>query len=443
MARPTFFGGLLALLIAPGLASANPADLFGFGARGPAMGSAQAAAADDATANYYNPALLATFDEIRIDLGYQYARPSLEIDEQDLGVDSSRGLVATLSAPGRVGGYRVAIGGGVFLPDRHITRTRTLSSQKPRFALYDNRPQRLFLAANLAIAFGERLFIGAGISYMSSTQGAVLLEGRVGFPNADDSDLDLGIDVDLKTIRYPQFGAMFRATPWLDVALSYRGGFRLFLDQIFDIHGDIGPEGVDPIVEDGVLQLRSVSQDLFQPAQLTAGFAAQLTPRFALAFDLAWHRWSVYENPAARIDLVLDVGSFNDLIDIPPSPPLPDPHFHDIAVPRLGVEYVLADASGNGVALRGGYVYEPSPAPEQVGETNFIDDDKHTLSAGGGLTLSHLGEIIPRPMSLDVYAALTLLEGRSHAKLSPVDAIGDYRSGGRVWQGGVTSSWRF
>jgi long-subunit fatty acid transport protein len=429
----------IALAIAPGAAAANPADLFGFGARGPAMGSAQTAAADDATANYYNPALLATFDEIRIDVGYQYARPSLVIDDHDLGVDSSRGLVATLSAPGRVGGVRVAIGGGVFLPDRHITRTRTLSSQKPRFALYDNRPQRLFLAANLAVAVGERLFLGAGISYMSSTQGSVLLDGRVGFPNADDSDLDLGIDVDLKTIRYPQFGAMLRATPWLDVAVSYRGGFRLFLDQIFDIHGDIGPAGGEPVVEDGLLQLRSVSQDLFQPAQLTAGFAAQLTPRFSLAFDLGWHRWSVYENPAARIDLVLDIGSFNELIDIPPAPPLPDPHFHDIVVPRLGVEYAIGDA----LALRGGYVYEPSPAPEQVGETNFIDDDKHTLSAGGGLTVSHIGEIIPRPMSIDVYAAITLLEGRSHAKLSAADPIGDYHSGGHVWQGGVTSSWRF
>ena len=122
-----------------------------------------------------------------------------------------------------------------------------------------------------AIAYArEVVSLGAGISYMSSTQGDVRLEGIVGFPDATTSQLVLNMDVDLKTIRYPQAGISWDAKPWLTLAATYRGGFKLVLDQTFDIRGDIGTPGSPPLVDNGYLHLRSIAQDLFQPAQLTA-----------------------------------------------------------------------------------------------------------------------------------------------------------------------------
>lgn len=419
-------------------AHANPADLFGFGARGQAMGGAQVAGANDTSASYYNPALLARGDDIRIDLGYQLALPRLTVDGHDTDVDPSRGLAIGLAVPGRLLGQRLAVGAAFFLPDQHITRTRTLSSSAPRFALYDNRPQRLLLSANIALALPHGVSLGAGIAYMSSTQGDVKLDGIVGFPDASSSQLDLAIDVDLKTIRYPQLGLAWDLRPWLTIGVSYRGGFKLVLDQTFDVTGDIGTPGVDPLVNDGFLHLRSRAQDLFQPAQLTVGADAQLTPAWSVAFDLALHRWSVFENPAARIDIALDIGMFNDLVDIPPQEPLPLPHFHDIAVPRLGVEY-----QHGRTRLRGGYVYEASPAPPQRGATNFIDNDKHTLSLGAGLEKSGLGGIVLRPVSIDVALAATWMPARDHEKLVAADGTGDYRSAGVVLAGSVMSRWRF
>jgi long-chain fatty acid transport protein len=277
---------------------------------------------------------------------------------------------------------------------------------------------------------------------MSSTKGNVRLRGLVGFPQPEDSSLELSIDVDLETIRYPHAGIAWEALPWLDVGLSYRGGFKLVVAQGVRIDGDVGSPGLEPVVDDGFLDMFSVSQDLFQPAQLTAGVAAQITPRTGVAFDVGWHRWSKFENPAAHIDLELDIGQFNDFVDLPPPLPLPEPHYHDIVVPRLGVEHV-AMAGPKTWRVRGGYVYEPSPAPEQFGETNFIDNDKHGLSLGGGLELPGIGAVLPRPVSLDAFIALTLLEARDHRKLSPVDPIGDYRSDGHVIAGGLTTRWRF
>lgn len=424
-------------------ARANPVDAFGFGARAAAMAGAQTAASEDGGANYYNPALLAAQDDIRIDLGYQLAAPALLVNDLDLGVDASRGTTASLIAPGRFGGLRVALGGAVFLPDQHISRTRSLPSQKPRFVVYDNRPQRLFMAANLAIEVTDRLILGAGLSYMSSTRGSVLLDGRVGFPNAADSELALAIDVDLRTIRYPQLGALYHMRPWLDLGISYRGGFKLLLDQVFLVQGDVGSANSEPLVEDGFFRLHTVSQDLFQPAQLTLGLDAQLTSTLALAFDVQWQRWSAFENPAANITIELDVGMFNDLIDIPEPPPLPDPNFHDIVVPRLGLEWAALRSARRDVHVRGGYVYEPTPVPEQVGETNFIDNDKHTLSIGAGLTLRNFSAILLRPLCIDAFLAMTILEPRAHEKISPVDAIGDYRSSGHILQAGISSRWRF
>ena len=92
---------LAAVLLAAARADANPIDLFGFGPRGQAMAGAQVADAEDTSASYYNPALLARSSDIRIDVGYQLAVPRLTIDGRDNDVDVSRGLALGLAVPGR------------------------------------------------------------------------------------------------------------------------------------------------------------------------------------------------------------------------------------------------------------------------------------------------------------------------------------------------------
>ena len=434
---------VLAIALPGGQASANPIDLFGYGARAAAMAGAQTAASDDLSAGYYNPAILATFDDIEIDLGYQFAMPTLLVGGLDTGVDPARGMTAGLAVPGRVLNRKLAIGLSIYLPDQHMSRIRTLSSQKPRFVVYDNRPQRLFIASNLSLKLTDRLYLGGGMAVMSGSKGTVLLNGRVGFPNTGDSDLALAMDVDFLGIRYLQAGLLYRAAPWLNVGLSYRGSFLLILDQIFRIEGDVGSADVEPLVSDAYFQLQSISQDLFQPEQITVGLDAQLTKTLALAFDVGLHRWSQFSNPAAHINIELDIGTFNDLVNIQPAPPLPTANFNDVIVPRLALEWTALTTRRTKLTVRGGYLYEPSPVPWQFGETNFIDNDRHTVSLGAGLRMLDVTEILPRPMSIDLALAYTGLTPRNHIKISPVDPIGSYRSTGRVLQAAVSSRWHF
>ena len=300
----------LALLLVPGAARGNPLDAFGFGARAPAMGGAHTALSSDASANYYNPGALGAIETIAIDAGYQLASPSLSINGGDQDVDTSRGVHVGLVAPGQVAGVPLAIGMAAFIPDERFTRSRTLAQERVRWALYDNRPQRVFLAAHLSVRVVRGLTVGAGVAFMSRTQGDLVLGGRLGFPNASDSDLAPAIDFDLVTVRYPQAGLLWEAAPWLSVGVTYRHPFVLEIEQAFRIEGDIGPTEADALVKDGFLSLLSRAKDLFQPLQVALGVSVAPDERWRLAVDVVYQRWSAFDNPSARIDLDLDLGDF-------------------------------------------------------------------------------------------------------------------------------------
>jgi hypothetical protein len=74
-----------------------------------------------------------------------------------------------------------------------------------------------------------------------------------------------------------------------------------------------------------------------------------------------------------------------------------------------------------------------------VGITNFVDNDKHTLSVGVGAAYSRLTSVFLKPLLVDLMVASTFLPERSHHKVSPVDQVGDYRSSGWVWQFALTT----
>jgi long-chain fatty acid transport protein len=444
--RLLFTGGAItlgALFVLAAPVVANPYDMFGAGDRGASMGGAHTAAANDSSANYYNPALLARLPNLELDIGYRLALPDLDLDDRSLNVDAARGTRVALGMPGRVGIVPLGVGVSVYLPDQHLTRNRSLSQTQPRFALYDNRPQRLFLSVNFGFALGDKLSIGGGLGYVTSTEGRVELDGRVGFPDAEDSDLLLAMDVDVRTLSYPIAGVAYQLRPWLRVAASFRGGAQPVSDLGVVIEGDIGAANLEPIVADAAVNIRSIALAHYQPDEVSIGLDANLTSTIRLAADLAFHRWSTFENPAAKLETELELGQFDDFIDTPPPALLAPASYHDILIPRIGLEYELRKSDTLHIHGRAGYSYEPSPAPEQIGLTNFVDNDKHTTALGMGLTFRPWPTVLLQPLSLDASFALTTLRSRNHKKISPVDPVGDYRSDGSIWQFGMTTKVRF
>lgn len=428
-------------------AVANPLGMYGYGSRSSAMGGAVSADVEDFSANYYNPAGLVRRPSLRLDLGYFYAGHALTANGRDNRVDPARGLIGGFVVPGRLFGFPFAFGFGLHLPDERLSRSRSLPQSQPRWELYDNRVQILYLSANVAVALLPWLRMGAGLSFVSSTRGRLDIYGDIAFPSAQDSRLRHTVDADLRAVRYPQAGLQIDLLPELTLSLVYRGAFRLLLEFDAQIDGRIVVgRSTDPaavrIPGRYTLSSRSVAVSL--PQQAVVGIAWRPRRNLTVVSDLTWIDWSAYDNPTAYLQSSLELEIPSGITGftppaIPPSQPVRPAGFHDTLVPRFGIEWRSAWREHT-VSLRGGYRFEASPVPDQTGDTNFMDANRHVFSAGAGFVFRGFRPVIAEGLSLDVHADLQWLERRVVIKDSPVDPVGDYVLGGHVFTAGTTAS---
>jgi long-chain fatty acid transport protein len=444
-----------ALILGATSARANPLDTFGFGSRGTAMGGAVAADSGDFSAGYYNPANLAQVRRLDISVGYFSAIHHLQTNGHDNAVDPVRGLVGGFVAPGKLFGVPFAFGIAVHLPDDRLSRVRALRQETVRWELYDNRNQRLYLAANLALTpfqglesaplVVRSLEIGGGISFMSSTTGRLDITGSANILRPDESQLRHEVEASLGAIRYPQFGARFKVHDNLALALVYRGQFQLDLDIRARLQGDLVIGGVPQTT--AFYALRAQSVDAFLPQQVVLGSSWHPNDDLKVNLDFTWVNWSAYVPPVAKLDVALDIppppsGFPNGIM--PPTTPAPTHvvkmDVHDRIVPHLGVEWRALSKSRFDGFIRGGYEYAKSPIGEQTGVTNYLDRDRHSVSLGLGFKMTRpLGKLVD-DIRFDVHGQLSILpEGVTH-KSDPADFVGDYVAGGQIWNLGTTIS---
>ncbi len=437
--RRALFGLSLAFAVAlPRVASANPMDAFGFGSRGPAMGGAVAADVSDVSAGYYNPAGLARAPGIELSVGYFRATHYLKTNDRDNQVDPVSGLVGGILLPGKVLGIPVAFGVAVHLPDDRISRVRALRQEQVRWELYDNRNQRLFLAANLAISPWPWLQLGGGISFMSSTAGRLDITGSANIFNATQSQLRHEVDAYLTAVRYPQLGARVELSKRAALAVVYRGEFRLELDLKAHLYGDLSQ------LTTAYYALAAYSINAFLPQQVVFGGAFRPIDRVRVNADLTWVNWGAYIPPVATLTADLDIpppqGGWPPGIN-PPSKPTPNTIapslFRDRIVPHVGVEVTVLDLPHWEVDVRGGYEWARTPIGAQTGVTNYLDRDRHSFSLGAGVKLMNPGPFFPGDLRLDFHTTFGWLPSSVTTKSDPADLVGDYSAGGTIWSGGV------
>jgi long-chain fatty acid transport protein len=420
-------------------ARANPPDAFGFGSREAAMGGAAAADARDVSANYYDPAGLARAQRLEMSIGYMRADASLKMNGKDNDVDAVHGLVAGIVAPGTILGLPIAFGLGLFLPDDALDRVRAINQSQPRWELYDNRNQRMYLGTNLALSPWPWLQIGGGLSYMAATEGAIAITGQADVFDVTSSQLRHSITADTTSVRYPQAGVRVAVSDDLAFALVYRGEFRLRLDLTAVVQGDISG------LTTAYYALETHSVNNFLPQQVVAGSSWQVTRDLRANLDLTWVNWSAYVAPTANIHVALDIpppaNGWPPGIT-PPSQPTPTViaplEMHDTFVPHLGVEWRALSRAQWQAFVRGGYEYDRSPIGAQAGVTNFVDRDRHAFSLGLGARAVDLLPELPRDLRFDAHAQLGVLPTGTTTKASAADFVGDYTAGGHIWNVGAT-----
>jgi long-chain fatty acid transport protein len=419
-------------------------DAFGFQSRESAMGSAGVASTSPVAANYYNPAGIVRARALEIDLGYMHADHHLTTNGVDNHVDPVSGLVGGIAAPGRFLGIPLAFGLGIHLPDDRISRVRALPQTEPRWELYDNRNQRLFLSTSLAVRPLKFLTIGAGLAYMSSTTGSLDITGSANIFNGTESQIRNQVNADLTAIDYPQAGIQLDLGKNVRLGAAYRGQFKLRLDLSATLQGDVSH--LTTLLYD--LETHSVNN--FQPQQFVFGGSWKPMPSTTIAFDATWINYAAYESPVADLRAKLDIpppaGGWPAGIT-PPSAPAPTAIvplvMHDRIVPHLGVETRAFGVRGVELFLRGGFEYQKSPIAEQTGITNFIDRDKYAVSFGFGARAHDLLPELPKVLTLDAHMTQIILANAVTHKTDPSDLVGDYRASGQILVLGATLGMQF
>ena len=305
--RAPAIGLATTLLCLAGSARATPLDAFGMGSRGTAMGGAQAADVADFSANYYNPAGLARAQGVELSLGYMRADQFLYVNGSNSGVDPVKGLVGGVVVPGRLFRVPFAFGAALFLPDDFLSRVVALPQDQPRWELYDNRNQLLYVAANLAVSPFSWLQIGGGISFMAATSGSLAISGSAAVLQPAGSELRHEVDADLTAIRYPQVGARIELSKHVALALVYRGQFSQELDLHAILSGGITLLPMGKLLTTAYYDLVTDSVSAFQPQQGVLGTSWEVTPDVRVNVDLTYVNWSAYVPPVAALDVKLNI----------------------------------------------------------------------------------------------------------------------------------------
>ena len=401
------------------------------------MGGAVSADVKDVSANYYNPAGLARAERLELSIGYLRADHFLKMNGKDTHVDPVKGLNVGFVAPGRIFDVPFALGIGLHLPDDRISRVRALRQEQPRWELYDNRNQRLYFAANVAVSPWPWLQLGGGLSFMSSVDARLDISGGVNIFRPEQSQLRNEVDADLTAIRYPQVGARVQLSERSALSFVYRGEFALALDLRAKLHGDISQ------LTTAYYALETHSVNAFLPQQMVVGGSWKVARDLRVNADFTWVNWSAYVSPVASLAVDLNipppVGGWPNNIT-PPSAPAPTRVsplvMHDRVVPHVGAEWTaLVTGKWEGL-LRVGYEYAKSPIASQRGVTNYVDGDRHSVSLGvGALVVAPLREL-PGDVRFDIHVQLSELPDRTTAKDDPSDFVGDYVAGGHIWNVG-------
>ncbi len=417
-------GALVAVQARP--ARADITDLTGMDARTRGMGMSTLTLCEDWTAAACNLAAGAMSRGVGVGFGYSFTHMQLSINGQRSDVLSARGVPFGFNSPFAIkGDVRAAISVVGYLPDQFLARVQLVPAYEPRFVLLDNRPHRLVLNVGFSLQPVKWLSLGVGASILADAagNGITFNVGVKGGTKVGETSIDLVLPLRVA----PLAGILIKPVPWLRIGASYRG--ELDLGVRLDILANVDVAGI--VTGDAIITLRALNY--FTPHRVEVGVSVDPHPNLTLAAGVAYEMWSRFSAGVPDVRILVDLGL---------NPPMvqaffPPDNFHDVITPRLGAEYRIPFGKGkkHRVAFRAGYVYAPTPVPDQVGLSALVDNTRHVMTAGMGLRLGKLVSWWPYPVGVDVGFQYHLLQTRRMHRNLLADAVG----GGLVSKGGLIS----
>ncbi len=381
-------------------------DIIGFGARGIALGNTGVSAANDSSAVFYNAALLTEVGN-HLMLGTTLTDMYIDIvpfegstGERYGGVTNMYGLY--ISGKHDLKFKNFAFGYGIYLPTNRIHLEKSyFPDERERYftnkihpELYGVRSEGESIYLGSAYKIFSNLSIGAG-TIMKINSFAPSYQYLPSITKTDQMYLNLSAEEKVKL--FPVAGIYYSPMYNLKMGFSYRSStyFKIVSRSYTEVKG---------LTEPGK---PNVSEEIFNFQFTPNEYSCSLTyihSNILFTSDFVYEEYSKYRD------------SHNQKPVVP---------FNNIVSAHFGTEYVYNDF----LLLRGGYVYRPTPVPEQNGRSNYADTDVHYLSLGGGLKWNYESW----RLHLDIYSIFMLFEERKNKKsdnaLEPVIDEDKYTDG--------------
>jgi len=305
--------------------------------------------------------------------------------------------------------HRIFIGMALFLPWDLVLGLKVPLPGDPQFLLLQNEPRVTTIMPALAVELHPAISIGASVNLYDDTFGsfdATLTSENIPVLEVNQ-ELIATFNPTIAVHLRP--GAIWPAIEGLGIGLVWRDKFCTkyrFSPDIFI--------GTVPLLID----LAAVS--LYTPRQYVLGLAYQRGPMTG-TLDIAYNCWSKIPDPnlEAKFDFRIPLipVTFSESV-------YRAPDFRDTVTPRAGIEYRYFSNERLDAFARAGYYFDPSPVPEQRGDTNYMDNDKHVISFGAGVVLKKVPVIeLSYPVSIDFFIQYHYMTERKHTKEEWVGSV--------------------
>jgi long-chain fatty acid transport protein len=432
-------GSLLTVGIGPVMASGF--SVYEQSAKASAQAGAWVARADDAAANWYNPAAMARMEGMQMQFGINLITTGSDLDfitgDQDFGLPEDPVTFAGerndvtpihLYFVQKIND-KVAWGFGINNPYGLVTEWRdlpvTLSSQKAELHTFVINP-------NLAFAVDDHWSLAFGIDYIyadvkefsravdqSELLGSEPLTVVGGSDlTGDGDDWSFNLAVHYAADKW-SFGVTYRG----EVSPEIKG------DVLFsDINPALGPDGLD-LFPNGPGR---ATLDL--PAQAAAGVAWSVADDWVMEFDISWAQWSSFQNLAIDFEnetfITVEVAP-DVFVDVPV---VEDINLYegwdDTMAFRLGAAWRVRDRH----ELRFGALMDQAPTRVDTLRPSIPDGDRTSVTVGYG----YIGE----KWSFDAYY-MPLFFDDSTADGDHDEGVIDGTYEAFVHLAGVTFNYRF
>ena len=340
-------------------AFANGLSLNSVGARALGMGGAFVGLANDATALYWNPAGLAGQESSVLVFG-TFMMPSATYKMDLAGIDATTNSKTYIS-PNAFFNYnmgKLAIGVGIYVPAGMGAEWDATDFGMP--AGYD------FLSEIGVINFSP------GVAYQVSDQFSVGVALNVYY-----AMFDMAQPVPTSATTAEQFeeestGLGFGAT----IGLKYKINEMFTLGATYRTKTTVTMNGTATNPAFAFYNAPTESdfdRDVAWPTWIAGGIAIRPSDKLTIAIDGQYSMWSeneelvaVYED--ASWDAIMSGGG-DDTFEL---------KWEDALQVRLGLEYLVSKS----LVLRGGYYYDPAPAPDETLNVLFPSSTNHAATGG-------------------------------------------------------------